>query len=160
MIEGTVIQKHFKAIFASAFKYDHHGVAHWPAQALNYTTKTQYLFRINKGNLNVWDNSKINEFVEKAKRPVPFENMIFIGDGQTDIPCMRLVKEQGGHSIAVYCKRKRGASQKAQDLIVQGRVNFVAPADYTDGSALDQIVKATICKVAADATLAGLGKAA
>lgn len=160
MIEGTVISRHFKAIFASAFKYDHHGVAHWPALALNYTTKTQYLFRINKGNLDVWSNSKINEFVEKTKRPVPFENMIFIGDGQTDVPCMRLVKDQGGHSIAVYCKGKHGASRKAEDLIGQGRVNFAAPADYTDGSALDRIVKATVCKVAADSALASLGKAA
>jgi haloacid dehalogenase-like hydrolase len=160
MVEGTAVAKHFAAIFASAFKYDHNDVAHWPALALNYTTKTQYLFRINKGNLNVWDNSRINEFVEKSKRSVPFERMIFIGDGQTDVPCMRLVKDQGGHSIAVYCKRKRFALKRAQDLLTQGRVNFVAPADYTDGSPLDQIVKAIVSKVAADGALFALGKAA
>jgi hypothetical protein len=107
----------------------------------------------------VWDDSKINEFVEKAERPVPFENMIFIGDGQTDVPCMRLVKEQRGHSIAVYCKGKRGASQRAEALIAQGRVNFAAPADYTSDSVLERIVMATICKVAADGRLAYLGKA-
>jgi hypothetical protein len=86
--------------------------------------------------------------------------MIFIGDGQTDVPCMRLIKDQGGHSIAVYCKRKRGALKKAQDLVAQGRVNFVAPADYTDGSPLDQIVKTIVSKVAADGALYALGKAA
>jgi hypothetical protein len=160
MIEGTTIAKHFKAIFASAFKYDHNGVAHWPALALNYTTKTQYLFRINKGSLDVWDNSKINDFVERSKRPIPFQNMIFIGDGQTDVPCMRLVKDQGGHSIAVYRRGKHGASKKAQDLVAQGRANFIAPADYADGSSLDQIVKAIISKVAADCALSALGKAA
>jgi haloacid dehalogenase-like hydrolase len=77
MIEGTVVARHFEAIFASAFKYDHNGVAHWPALALNYTTKTQYLFRINKGSLNVGDNSKINEFVDKSRRPIPFEKHDF-----------------------------------------------------------------------------------
>jgi hypothetical protein len=160
MIEGTPVAKHFKAIFASAFKYDHNGVAHWPALALNYTTKTQYLFRINKGSLNVWDNSKINEFVDKSRRSIPFENMVFIGDGQTDVPCMRLVKDQGGHSIAVYCKGKHGASKRARDLISEGRVNFVAPATYGDDGPLDKIVKAIVRKIASDGALAALRKVA
>jgi hypothetical protein len=160
MIEGTTIAKHFKAIFASAFRYDHNGVADWPALALNYTTKTQYLFRINKGSLNVWDNSKINDFIDKSKRPVPFDNMIFIGDGQTDVPCMRLVRDQGGHSIAVYSKGKRGARKRAEELVAQGRADCIAPADYNDGSALDQIVKAIIRKIAAATALAALRKAA
>jgi hypothetical protein len=103
---------------------------------------------------------KINEFVAKSKRLIPFERVAFIGDGQTDVPCMRLVKDQGGHSIAVYCRRKRGAAKRAQDLVTQGRVNFVAPADYTDGSPLDQIVKAIVSKVAADSALYALGRAA
>ena len=104
--------------------------------------------------------AKINDFVEKSKRPIPFDRMAFIGDGQTDVSCMRLVKDQGGHSIAVYCKRKRGAAKRAQDLVTQGRVNFVAPADYTEGSPLDQIVKAIVSKVAADSALYALGRAA
>ncbi len=102
MIAGTPIATKFKRIFASSFMYDHHGIAHWPALAVNYTTKTQYLFRINKGALNVYDDSKINAYILEKERPVPFRNMVFIGDGSTDIPCFRLVKGQGGHSIAVY----------------------------------------------------------
>jgi phosphoserine phosphatase len=102
MIMGTVIKKHFKDIYASSYCYDHHGVAEWPALALNYTTKTQFLFRINKGEHNVYEHEKINQYVAPEERPVPFTNMIFIGDGETDIPCFRLVKEQGGHSIAVF----------------------------------------------------------
>ena len=102
MIEGTPIARKFAAIYASSFVYDHNGVAQWPALAINYTTKTQYLFRINKGVKEVYDNSRINDYVPKHERPVPFENMVFIGDGDTDIPCFRLVKEQGGHAIAVY----------------------------------------------------------
>ncbi|MGE4502010.1 MAG: hypothetical protein AB7D03_03970 [Thiomicrospira sp.] len=92
--------------------YDQHEVAFWPALAVNYTTKTQYLFRINKGSLEVHDNSTINKFVPHDQRPIPFLNMLFIGDGETDIPSMRLVKQQGGHSIAVYAEHDQTAQSK------------------------------------------------
>ena len=112
LVKGTPIAKHFKKIYASSFMYDHHGVAYWPALALNYTTKTQYIFRINKGHLSVYDDSKINEYLPKNERPIPFENMIFVGDGETDVPCFRLIKEQGGHSIGVYKPNTQGAKIK------------------------------------------------
>ena len=133
--------------------YDHNGIAKWPALAINYTTKTQYLFRINKGSLDVHDNSVINKFVPKHDRPVPFENMIFVGDGETDIPCMRLVKDQGGHSIAVYNPGKRGAKKHAERLIEEGRANVVAPAAYQAGSAIDRAVKAIIDRVESTARI-------
>lgn len=158
MIKGSKIGGKFKAIFASSFMYDANGVANWPALAINYTTKTQYLFRINKGNLKVYDNSKINTFVPKEKRPVPFENIVFLGDGDTDIPCMRMVKEQGGHSIAVYKPHTPGAKAKSEKLKKEGRVNFTAPANYMAGSEINKQVKAIINKVAADAGLRQLGK--
>ncbi|HUW25755.1 MAG TPA: HAD family hydrolase [Gallionella sp.] len=149
MVEGTPIYKEFKKVYASGFMFDHNGVACWPALAVNYTTKTQYLFRINKGSLDVHDNSIINKFVPKEKRPVPFENMVFIGDGETDIPCMRLVREQGGHSIAVYNPGKHGAKKKAGELISEGRATLVATADYQEGSTIDLAIKAIIDKVEA-----------
>ena len=158
MIEGTPIAKKFSAIYASAFIYDHNGVAKWPAMAVNYTTKTQFLFRINKGVLNVYDNSKINEFISKEDRPVPFEHIVFVGDGETDIPCFRLVKEQRGHAIAVYKPNTRGAKGKAEKLITEGRVNFIAPANYSESSEMDRFVKGIIDKVAADVALKQLGK--
>ena len=158
MIEGTPIAKEFAAIYASAFIYDHNGVAKWPALAVNYTTKTQFLFRINKGVLNVYDNSRINEFIPKEERSVPFEHMVFIGDGETDIPCFRLVKEQRGHAIAVYKPNTRGAKGKAEKLITEGRVNFIAPANYSESSEMDRFVKGIIDKVAADVALKQLGK--
>jgi len=157
MVHGSPIGKYFAAVYASSFWYDHHGVAKWPALALNYTTKTQYMFRINKGSLHVYDHTKINTYVPQHERPVPFHNMIFIGDGETDIPCFRLLKDQGGHSIAVYKPRTKGAKAKAQQLIKDGRVNFTAQADYRDDHALDRYVKAVIDKIAADAHLGGLG---
>lgn len=155
MVEGTPICKEFKKVYASGFMFDHNGVACWPALAVNYTTKTQYLFRINKGSLDVHDNSVINKYVEKDKRPVPFENMIFIGDGETDIPCMRLVKDQGGHSIAVYNGSKRGVRKHADQLVTDGRATLAAPADFQGGSTIDDCVKAIIDKVEAAARVRG-----
>lgn len=130
--------------------YDHHGIAHWPALALNYTSKTQYLFRINKGVENVFDHKLINAYVPPADRPVPFRNMVYIGDGETDVPCFRLVKELGGHSISVYRPHTRGTQAISRKLLKDGRVNFVAPANYEVGGELDQAVKAIMDKVAAD----------
>lgn len=155
MVEGTSIYKEFKKVYASGFMFDHHGVACWPALALNYTTKTQYLFRINKNSLDVHDNSVINTFVPKAERPVPFENMIFIGDGETDVPCMRLVTEQGGHAIAVYNGGKRGARKHADKLVENGRATISAAADYQENGVIDLAVKAIIDKVEAVARIKG-----
>lgn len=150
MIEGTSIAAYFKKIYASSFMYDQNGVAYWPALALNYTTKTQFLFRINKGHLDEWDNSEINAFKPKEERPIPFTRIVYIGDGSSDIPCMRLVKDQGGHSIAVFQPRKPDLKKKAAALFAEGRVNFVAPADYTEGKDLDRQVTSVINKVVAD----------
>lgn len=158
MIRGTPIAKKCKAIFASGYWYDQHGVAQRPALALNYTTKTQYLFRINKGSLRVFDHSLINKFVEKGKRPVPFEHIIYIGDGETDIPCFRLVKDQGGHSIAVFRPRARGGRKKCAQLITDGRVNFIAPANFQPSGKLDRMVKSIIEKVAWDNYVGRLGR--
>jgi haloacid dehalogenase-like hydrolase len=150
MVAGTSIGRKFRAIFASSFWYDHNEVATRPALALNYTTKTQYLFRINKGSLSVHDHDTINAYVAPDERAVPFENIVYIGDGETDVPCFRLVKDQNGHSIAVYKPGGHGARQVALKIMEDGRVNFIAPADYNDGKRLDRIVKAIIDKVAID----------
>lgn len=153
---GTPIASRFAQVYASKFMFDQNGVAVWPALAVNYTTKTQYLFRINKGAFDLSDNSKVNQFVEKRDRPVPFENMVFIGDGSTDIPCFRLVKEQGGLSVAVFKPHTKGARAKATKYIEDGRVHCAAPAIYTDGSELDRIIRANIAVVAARSALSGL----
>jgi hypothetical protein len=158
MIEGTSIASDFKRIFASSFKYNEQGVAEWPATAVNFTTKTQYLFRINKGALDIFDNKKINDFVKMEDRPIPFKRIIFIGDGETDIPCFSLVKSLGGHSIAVYNRQVRGARIKAARLIGDGRVNFVSPSVYSEKSKLEIMVKAIIDKIASESVLESLGK--
>lgn len=139
-------------------KYTPSGAAEWPALAINFTTKTQYLFRINKVALEVYDNKKINEYMRMEDRPIPFENMIFIGDGETDIPCFSLVKSLGGHSIAVYKPNTKGAKARAERLVNDGRVNFVTPANYSLGREIDTVVKAVLDKIASDSELLFLGK--
>ena len=145
IIEGTSIAHRFREIYASRFLYDADGIAVWPALAINFTTKTQYLFRINKGAYDLNDISIINRYVPQSDRPVPFENMVYIGDGETDVPCFRLVKDLGGLSIAVYAD---GAREQAERYREEGRVNCVVPADYTENGELDNAVKSFINLVA------------
>lgn len=151
MIEGSSIAGKFKKIYASSYMYDQNNVAIWPALGVNYTTKTQFLFRINKGQHEVWDDSKINEFVPHSERPVPFERMIFIGDGTTDVPCMRLVKDMGGYPVAVY--EPSSSDKGAKELLDDGRVLYIAPADYSEGRQLDQQIKRVIDMMAAEAAV-------
>ncbi len=145
IIEGTSIACRFSRIYASRFLYDTDGVAVWPALAINFTTKTQYLFRINKGSHDLNDSTILNNFVPQSDRPVPFENMVYIGDGETDVPCFRLVKDLGGLSIAVYAD---GARERAEKYREEGRVNCVVPADYTENGELDNAVKSYVNLVA------------
>lgn len=151
MIQGTVISEYFKKIFGCRYHYDEtHKYVKWPAVAINYTTKTQFIFRINKGVLDCYDNVSVNKFVEHSQRPVPFNNMVYLGDGDTDIPCMRLVKEQGGCSIAVFDARKwsnLSSQEKIEKLISEDRVNYVVPGVYTEGAQLDITVKGVLRKI-------------
>ena len=153
IIEGTPIASKFKKIYASRFMFNENGVACWPASAINYTTKTQFLFRINKGAHDLSDDSAINEFVDMADRPVPFPNMVYIGDGVTDVPCFRLVKDLGGLSVVVFRPHTPNAREKAEKFRQDGRVQAVVPANYKKHSELDRIVNAQIDLVAARETL-------
>ena len=156
IIEGTAIAHEFKNIYACSFLYNVDGIAYWPAVAVNYTNKTQFIFKINKGVESVFDTKDVNRFMEESKRPVPFRRMIYFGDGTTDIPCMKLVKNFGGHSIAVYNPKEEGQRTVLNDLIRDNRVNHVCPADYSDGSEIDTIVKTIIDKMVMDQRLAEL----
>lgn len=160
-ISGTRIAGHFTNIFASGYRYDANGVAVWPAMAINFTNKTQYLFRINKGINNSYDNSLINKYLPDSERPVPFQQMIYIGDGETDVPAMKMIKYRGGTAIAVYNhlirakKDKRSPKQICEELIVQNRADYIAPADYTEGSTLDKLIKLNIDRISAGIELSG-----
>lgn len=140
ILEGCSIYREFDKVFASSYMYDGQGRAIWPRLAMDYTLKTQFLFRISKGVFLLADDEAVNGYVAETERPVPISRMIYFGDGQTDIPCMRLVKAEGGHSIAVYNPESETKKNVARALHRDGRVQFVAPADYREGESLYQIV--------------------
>ncbi|MCH3966832.1 MAG: haloacid dehalogenase-like hydrolase [Bacilli bacterium] len=155
IIEGSSIAKYFKAIFACEFLYDQNGEAVWPKSAVNYTTKTQFLFRVCKGELDISDSRRLNESVPDSEKPIPFRDMVYIADGLTDVPCMKLVREKGGVSIAVYGKGKKPV---AKQLFQDGRVDFLTPADYREKGAFDTIIKNEIKKMAICDSLADIRK--
>ena len=145
MIEGTPIAQEFENIYACSFLYDDDGIAYWPAVAVDYTTKTQFLFKINKGIRQVSDNRRVNQFIPDSKRPIPFPRMIYFGDGETDVPCMKMVKEHGGHAIAVYNTPEKEAM--ACQLVREGRANFMCTANYSRGGVMNIIVKRILDKI-------------
>lgn len=140
VIEGTTIGSAFKKIYASKFFYDENGVATWPSLVVNYTTKTQYIFRINKQILDENEDKALNQYTDEKDRPIPFKRMIYVGDGLTDVPCMKLVKEYGGKSIVVYNKKKKSTKELAKSLIQEKRVNYMAPSDYSEEKEMEKLV--------------------
>ena len=152
IIESTSIADEFRKIYACRYYYEN-GEAVWPAQVVNYTTKTQYIFRINKQVLDESDDNSLNEYVDPKERPVPFTRMVYIADGITDVPCMRLVKEYGGKSIAVYNENSEKAKKTAKKLIDDGRASFMVKADYKEGSGMESLMMKIIDHMHADAVL-------
>lgn len=148
VIEGTSISQNFKEIYACEYYYDENGVAVWPKTNVNYTAKTQYLFRINKGVFDVNDDKGLNEYTKEEDRYLPFSNMIYLGDGLTDVPSMKLVKINGGYSIVVYKPKNNKNRELAKQLCLDQRVDYIAPANYVENSKLDKIVKAIIDNIA------------
>lgn len=144
IIEGTSISKYFKSIFACEFLYDENGNGIWPKTDVNYTNKTQFVYRINKGVLDVANDNDLNRSMPDDSKRVPFCNMIYIGDGLSDVPCMKMMKAYGGYSIAVYQSR----DSKVEDLLKNDRVDYIYPADYRDGTGLDTTVRNIIRKMA------------
>ncbi len=137
-IEGSAIAKHFKRIYASTYLYSPDGTAIWPAQAVNYTNKTQFIFRIAKGFFEEYDE-RVNDIMPDEDLYIPYGNIVYIGDSATDIPCMRLVKSRGGYSIGVYDSEK-GNTERVHKLYNDGRINFFAPADYSEGSNISKFM--------------------
>ena len=146
IIEGSSISGEFKEIYASEFYYDENGVPVWPKLAVNFTAKTQFVYRINKGVLDVSNDRDLNASMPDDSKRVPFPNMIYMGDGLSDVPCMKMMRAYGGQAIAVYQESNRPG---VEDLLAKGRVDFIFPADYRAGSALEATVQDIIRKMAA-----------
>lgn len=144
IIKGTPIAKEFKKIYACEFHYNNSGNADWPQQVVNYTTKTQFIFRISKGVLDTMDDKKLNSRSTDAMREIPYRNMIYIGDGLTDVPCMTVIRDRGGETIGIY---HHGKKETANQLLVEKRVNYICKANYSKDSELESIVKKIIHKM-------------
>ena len=145
IIEGSSISGEFKEIYASEFYYDESGRPVWPKLAVNFTAKTQFVYRINKGVLDVSDDKTLNDSMPDDSKRVPFTNMIYMGDGLSDVPCMKMMRAYGGQAIAVYQDSNR---MGVEDLLAKGRVDFIFPADYSEGTALDLTARNIIRKMA------------
>ena len=153
MVEGTAIAKEFKHIFAGSYIYNEAGEAVWPGIAVDYTNKTQFLFKINKGIFSARDSKMVNASTAENKKRVPFSHMIYFGDGETDVPSMKIVGMLGGNPIAVFDPKNEKKRAVAAKLKRQGRVRFVAPAVYTPESKAYKLVCAIIDKIYADFVL-------
>lgn len=144
IIEGSGIAHEFKKIYACEFFYKD-GTACWPKLDVNFTNKTQFVYRINKGVLDVSDDRRLNDSMPDETKRVPFTNMIYVGDGLSDVPCMKMMRAYGGQAIAVYQESNRIG---VEELLAKGRVDFIFPADYREGTALDITVKNILRKMA------------
>lgn len=144
MIEGCDISHEFYNIFACDYVYDQNGEPVWPSVAINYTSKTQFLYRINKGVEDVGEHKKLNMYMPKNQRVVPFCNMIYVGDGLTDVPSMKLARQRGGYAIGVYRN-----PEDASYLVDEERVDFYVKSDYTENSQMDEAMKAILQKICA-----------
>ena len=145
IIEGSGISHEFKNIYACEFFYDENGLASWPKLDVNFTNKTQFVYRINKGVLDVAEDRALNASMPDDSKRVPFTNMVYIGDGLSDVPCMKMMRAYGGQAVAVYQKSNRAG---VEELLRFGRVDFIFPADYSDGSMLDTTMKNIVRKMA------------
>lgn len=157
ILEGSEIAHEFTGIYASSFYYNKYGQPVWPKQVVNYTTKTQYLFRINKNCLDLSDEDSVNEFQPENDRRIPLRNFIYIGDSETDIPAMKIIKNGGGVSIGVY-NEETGNLSKVRRLLKQNRINYLMPANYSEGGILESTVKSIITKMSATEALVNLTK--
>ena len=152
ILAGSEIRKHFTDMFACSYAFNEEGLPVWPARVINYSIKVQFLTKINKGLCKI-DDVAVNEFMPEEKRPIPFDRMIYFGDGMTDIPSMKLIKERGGNAIAVYAPGKSKDKRKAIKLLEDNRVNFALKADYRENREIDKVVKTILDKIAKERDL-------
>jgi phosphoserine phosphatase len=139
VLRHTEIAHEFHDIWASEFHYDEQGIAVAPKRVVSFTDKTRYIFQIQKGIIGEASKGKpfdVNKKLNAQQIRVPMNQMIFVGDGYTDIPCFSMVKKEGGVSIAVYDKNHVEKWGNAYQFVADGRVSNLLSANYQEGSDL------------------------
>ncbi len=155
IIKGTPISKYFKEIYACEFLYNEDGNAIWPKMSVNYTAKTQFISRINKGVLDISDDNNLNKAMLDENRRISTKNMIYFGDGLTDIPSMRMTRENGGYAIAVYQNNNK---EIVNDLLLDDRIDFHSEANYNEDSELDKLIKNILIDISIKSKLNNIHK--
>ncbi len=155
IIKGTPISKYFKEIYACEFLYNEDGNAIWPKMSVNYTAKTQFISRINKGVLDISDDNNLNKAMLDENRRISTKNMIYFGDGLTDIPSMRMTRENGGYAIAVYQNNNK---EIVNDLLLDDRIDFHSEANYNEDSELDKLIKNILLDISIKSKLNNIHK--
>jgi hypothetical protein len=160
IMEASSIARHFTRIYGSSYHYNARGEADFPSMVINDTSKTQFLFRVNKGIEDT--HLSVNGHMPPDLRPVPFERMIYIGDGMTDVPCMAVCRRNGGHSAAVYNPARPDSVKICGTLLSADRIDFAAEADYREGGRLDSGVRSILeyitAKILMDDTASSLSR--
>ncbi len=146
VIRNTRNAHHFDDIFACEYCYDDNNQALWPAHVINATNKLQFLFRIYKGVFDLGHYTELYDYIPSEDRPIPFKNIIFLGDGDTDVPCLKVTKERGGLSIAIYPSAYEKA--KAENLVHHNRANDYYAGDYRKDSPLFQRISTHLSQLA------------
>ena len=146
VLEGSSIRPHVKSIFGSEFDEDGEGNLRFPKRGVGHTQKTQYLFRINKGYLDL--HKDVNDHMPREERRIPFANMVYVGDGPTDVPCFAVMSDSGGRTLAVYDSDKPGSFEMGMQLRKAQRVDELAEADYRRGSHLRRVLEYMVREIA------------
>ena len=148
VLAGSILSQNVQAIFGCELDEDEEGRVYWPKRIISHTAKTQYLFRITKGLEYVDLSHDVNDHMPEPERRIPFSNMLYIGDGPTDVPCFAVISSRGGKSLAVYDPSSKVSFATCMSLREAQRVDEIAEADYRQNTHLRRLMEHYVIQMA------------